>query len=674
MAKNSRSKTKTTVRKPNRPSPKHVVVEAVLPQINKGACPIKRVVGEKVAVEAHVFTDGHETVAARLLYRREDEKTWRPVVMAAMGNDVWRAEFLIEEMQPYCYTVQAWPDRVQTWQNDLSKKHAAGQDVRVDIEVGIGILKRRLKGAGGAFAEALKDWIARLNGSEGPERVAWALHPELSALTRLFPDEKEIVDYETELKVQVERPRALYSTWYEFFPRSAGPGTKHGTFKDAEARLADIARLGFDVVYLPPIHPIGTTNRKGKNNALTVTAGDPGSPWAIGSKQGGHKAVHPELGTLADFKRFVQKAKESGLEVALDIAFQCSPDHPYVKEHPEWFAWRPDGSIQFAENPPKKYEDIVPFDFETRDWEALWQELKSIFDYWIAQGIRLFRVDNPHTKPFAFWEWVIREIRASHPDVLFLAEAFTRPKVMYRLAKLGFSQSYTYFTWRNTKQELTDYMTELTRTEVAEFFRPNFWPNTPDILPEHLQFGGRPMFLSRLVLAATLSSNYGIYGPAYELCVNAPLPGREEYADAEKYEVKDWDLDKAGNIREFVARVNRIRRENAALQATRNLRFCPIDNEHLIAYLKASGDLQNVVIVVVNLDPFHTQSGWLQVPLAALGVDANQSYLAHDLLSNDKYIWQGERNYVELNPQVAPAHILRLHRRLHREQDFDYFT
>jgi len=370
----------------------------------------------------------------------------------------------------------------------------------------------------------------------------------------------------------------------------------------------------------------------------------------------------------------VKKARGLGLEVALDIAFQCSPDHPYVADHPEWFLWRPDGTIQYAENPPKKYEDIVPFNFETQDWEALWQELKSIFVYWILQGVRLFRVDNPHTKPFAFWAWVLKEIKAEYPDVIFLSEAFTRPKVMQRLAKVGFSQSYTYFTWRNTKQELIEYMTELTQTDAAEYLRPNFWPNTPDILPEHLQYGGRPMFLSRLILAATLSSNYGMYGPAYEQCINKALPGREEYADSEKYEIKEWSASVPGDIRDFIARVNTIRRQNPAFHATRNLEFCSIDNDHLLAYIKATDDLKSVIIVVVNLDPFQTQSGWLEVPLVRLGVDAHQAYLAHDLLSNDKYVWQGERNFIELNPQVAPAHILRLHRRMYREQDFDYFT
>ncbi len=663
-SKNKAKKARMSGQKAALPSPKRVVVEVVKPQINNGAFPIKRVPAEKVVVRAHIYADGHESLAARLLYRKAPEQTWRPVAMTLLGNDEWQAEFSVDETGTYFYTVQAWLDRVQTWQDDLSKKNAAGQDVAFDLEIGRGLLKGLIKKARGDYAQAFQEWLGRLSeGTPAKERLAWALHPDLPRLARLFPDEKEVADYDRELEVRVDRAEALFSAWYELFPRSTGPGSAHGTFRDCEKRLADIARLGFDVVYLPPIHPIGTTNRKGRNNVLTCRPEDPGSPWAIGSKEGGHKAVHPQLGTLADFRRFLEKAGEHGLEVALDLALQCSPDHPYVAQHPGWFRWRPDGKIQFAENPPKKYEDIVPFDFETKDEKALWEEMKGIVFFWIGQGVRLLRVDNPHTKPFAFWQELIEEVRAKHPDVLFLAEAFTRPKVMYRLAKLGFSYSYTYFTWRTTKRELTEYMTELTQTEAAEFFRPHFWPNTPDILAPHLQEGGRPMFGARLVLAATLSSNYGVYGPAYELCVNKPLPGREEYADSEKYEIKDWDLEAPGNIRGLMARVNSIRRQNPALHATRNLSFCNIANDNLIAYMKTTHDLKNIILVVVNLDPFHTQAGWLEVPLDRLGIDARQPYPVHDLLSGAEYVWQGGRNYVELDPQAAPAHILRLHRR-----------
>jgi starch synthase (maltosyl-transferring) len=398
-----------------------------------------------------------------------------------------------------------------------------------------------------------------------------------------------------------------------------------------------------------------------------------GSPWAIGSEEGGHKAIHPSLGTFEDFERLINKAKDYGIEIAIDLAFQCSPDHPYVKEHPEWFSWRPDGTVQYAENPPKKYEDVLPLNFDTENWEELWEELKSVVVFWVEKGVRIFRVDNPHTKPFHFWEWIIGEIKRDYPDVIFLSEAFTRPKVMYYLAKLGFTQSYTYFTWRNTKREFIDYLTELTQTEVGEYFRPNFWPNTPDILPEHLQFGGRPVFMMRLVLAATLTSNYGIYGPAFELCVSEALPGREEYLNSEKYEIKQWDWDQPGNLKDFIARVNKIRKENPALQLTRNLRFYETDNEYLIFYGKATEDLSNIILVVVNLDPYHTQTGWVRVPISELGIAANQPYLVHDLLGEDKFIWQGERNYVELNPQIISARILRISKRLRKETDFDYF-
>jgi starch synthase (maltosyl-transferring) len=437
--------------------------------------------------------------------------------------------------------------------------------------------------------------------------------------------------------------------------------------------LPEIARLGFDVIYLPPIHPIGTTKRKGKNNSPVAEAGDVGSPWAIGSEHGGHKAVAPELGTLEDFERFVSRARDNGLEVAIDIAFQASPDHPYVKEHPEWFRWRPDGTVQYAENPPKKYQDVLPFHFETEDWPALWEELKSVVLFWIERGVRVFRVDNPHTKPIRFWEWLIAEIKRDYPDVIFLSEAFTRPKVMRRLAKAGFTQSYTYFTWRNTKQEIIDYLTELTGTESREFFRPNFWPNTPDILSEFLQYGGRPAFIMRLILAATLSSNYGVYGAAYELCANEAVPGKEEYLNSEKYELKRWEPNQPGNLRNLIARVNRIRRENPALQTTWNLKFYETDNEHILFYGKATDDHSNLLLIAVNLDPFHPHSGYVQTPLAEFGIDPKQPYLAHDLLSDDKYIWQGARNFVSLDPQSMPAHIFRIHRRMRREADFDYF-
>jgi starch synthase (maltosyl-transferring) len=490
-----------------------------------------------------------------------------------------------------------------------------------------------------------------------------------------YPDRRFATVYEKELEVVVDRARARFSSWYEMFPRSCTrePG-KQGTFKDCEARFPYISKMGFDVLYLPPIHPIGRTNRKGKNNQPAALPEDTGSPWAIGAAEGGHKSIHPRLGTLEGFREFVAKAQEEGLEVALDIAFQCAPDHPYVKEHPEWFRWRPDKTIQYAENPPKKYEDIYPINFETENWQELWTELKDVMLFWIDQGVKIFRVDNPHTKSFQFWEWVIKEIKKEYPEVLFLAEAFTRPKVMYRLAKLGFTQSYSYFAWRNTKWEITKYFTELYQNEVREFFRPNLWPNTPDILTEYLQTGGRPAFVTRLILAATLGASYGIYGPAFELCENqAKQFGSEEYLDSEKYQIRAWDIDRTDSLRHIIGRVNCIRRENPALQSDWGLRFHPIDNEQLICYTKSTQDLSNIILVVVNLDPHHVHSGWLELPLADLGIDEDRPYQVHDLLSDTRYLWQGIRNYVELNPQTIPSHIFRIRRRVRTERDFDYF-
>jgi len=654
---------------------KRVVIENLKPEIDSGRFPIKRVIGEKVVVTADIFSDGHDTVSAKVLYRRERDHEWREGPMRLSENDRWKGEFVVEEVGIYLYTVEGWIDHFKTWQRDIKKRYDAGQDLRVELLIGAGYAeevsrrasredKKKLIG----FAEVLK----RVKGGE--EFTSVALSAELMELMDLYPDKNFAVSYEKELRVVVDREKALFSTWYELFPRSisSDPG-QHGTFQDAEKFLPEIARMGFDILYFPPIHPIGRTNRKGKNNILEVNPDDIGSPWAIGSKEGGHKAIHPQLGTMEEFEIVILKAKEMGLEIAMDLAFQCSPDHPYVKEHPEWFRWRPDGTVQFAENPPKKYQDIIPLNFETEKWEELWEELKSIVLFWIEKGVRIFRVDNPHTKPFSFLEWLIKEIKEKYPDVIFLSEAFTRPKVMFRLAKVGFTQSYTYFTWRYTKRELIDYLTELTQTEVREYFRPNFWPNTPDILPEHLQYGGKPAFMIRLVLAATLSSNYGIYGPAFELCINEALPGKEEYLNSEKYEIKRWDREKPGSLQDFIARVNRTRKENPALQTTRNLRFYEADNEALLFYGKTTEDLSNMIMVVVNLDPFHIQSGWVWVPINELGIDPNQPYLVHDLLSDDKYIWQGEKNYVELNPQVLPANIFRVRKKLKREMDFDYF-
>jgi starch synthase (maltosyl-transferring) len=642
---------------------RRVVVEGVEPEIDGGRFPIKRIIGETVAVEADVFGDGHDHVAARILYRIEGESTWQEAAMAALGNDRWRGEFTVSREGRYVYTVAGHIDHFDTWQSDLIKRIEAGQDIGVDLLNGALLIEEAEKRATSDGVKELRLWKNLLREHVEDENAKKAaLDPQLAALMQKYPDEALETRYEPELIVTVDRERAGFSSWYELFPRSTSsePG-RHGTFRDCEARLDYVAELGFDVLYLPPIHPVGQAFRKGKNNTVTAKPGDVGSPWAIGSTEGGHCAIHPALGTLDDFRSLVQKAKQRGLEVALDIAFQCSPDHPWVSEHPDWFKQRADGTIQYAENPPKKYQDIYPLDFESHDWQGLWRALRDVFLYWIAQDVKIFRVDNPHTKAFPFWEWAIDEIKRDHPDALFLAEAFTRPRVTQRLAKLGFSQSYTYFTWRNTKQELTEYLEELTQTKVNEYFRPNFWPNTPDILHKSLQVGGRPAFISRLVLAATMSSNYGIYGPAFELGENKPFrEGSEEYLNSEKYELKHWDLDAPRSLRSVIATVNRARHENAALQTTANLHFHATDNPQLIAYSKSSRDGSNTVLTIVNLDPFYTQSGWVTLDLDRLGLSSGVSFPVHDLLSGQTYQWQGRDNYVELSPDKLPAHIFRI--------------
>jgi starch synthase (maltosyl-transferring) len=642
---------------------RRVVVEGVEPEIDGGRFPIKRTTGETVTVEADVFGDGHDHVSAHILYRPENESAWQEAAMIPLGNDRWRGEFTVSREGRYVYTVAGHVDHFDTWRSDLIKRIEAGQDIGVDLLNGALLIEEAEKRANSDGAKELRLWKNLLRehvGDEGAKKAA--LDPQLAALMQKFPDETLQTRYEPELVVTVDRERAGFSSWYELFPRSASAEAgQHGTFKDCEARLDYVAELGFDVLYMPPIHPIGLAFRKGKNNSVTAQPGDVGSPWAIGAAEGGHTAIHPDLGTLDDFRSLLQKAKQRGLELALDIAFQCSPDHPWVTEHPDWFKKRADGTIQYAENPPKKYQDIYPLDFESRDWQGLWRALRDVFLYWIAQGVKIFRVDNPHTKAFPFWEWAIDEIKREHPDALFLAEAFTRPRVMQRLAKLGFSQSYTYFTWRNTKQELTEYLEELTQTKVKEYFRPNFWPNTPDILHKSLQVGGRPAFISRLVLAATMSSNYGIYGPAFELGENKPFrEGSEEYLNSEKYELKHWDLDGPQSLRSIIAAVNRARRENPALQAMANLHFHATDNPQLIAYSKANSDGSNVILTIVNLDPFYTQSGWVALDPDRLGLSSGASFPVHDLLSGQTYQWRGRDNYVELAPDKLPAHIFRL--------------
>jgi len=641
-----------------------IVIEGVNPEIDSGRFPIKRIVGDELAVEADIFADGHDVLSAVLLYRKEGDRNWIEAPMEFLVNDRWRGSFVVSELGRYRYTLVAWVDRFKTWQKDTAKKVEAKQDVSVEFLEGAQLIEEASQCARRRDASNMQKWAESLRSSQvSPSAKAkLALGNKLTKAMNQYSDKRFAVTYPKELTVEVDREKARFSTWYEMFPRScmSKPG-RHGTFKNCETRLPYIAEMGFDVLYFPPIHPIGYTSRKGKNNAPTAKPDDLGTPWAIGSQEGGHKAVHPQLGTLEDFRGFIDKAQEHGIEVALDLAFQCSPDHPYVKEHPEWFRWRPDGTVQYAENPPKKYQDIYPLEFETENWQELWEELKSIVLFWIEQGVRIFRVDNPHTKPFAFWEWLIDGIKKEYPDVLFLSEAFTRPKIMYQLAKLGFTQSYTYFTWRNLKRELTQYFTELTQTDVREFFRPNLWPNTPDILSNYLRDGGRPAFMTRLVLAATLGANYGIYGPAFELCENRRKDKEsEEYLDSEKYELKQWDIKSPNSLKHFISRVNGIRRENSALQSDLSLRFHLVDNDQLICYSKRTEDLSNVILVVVNLDYRYKQSGWVDLSLEELGLDDAQPYEVHDLLADATYRWQGARNYVELDPQKIPAHIFRI--------------
>ncbi|HET9183631.1 MAG TPA: alpha-1,4-glucan--maltose-1-phosphate maltosyltransferase [Candidatus Angelobacter sp.] len=655
-----------------------VVIENVRPEVDCGQFAIKRVVGEQVEVTADIHADGHDVVFAVLRYRSPSQAEWQEIKMESLVNDSWKAAFPVSEQGRYLYTVTAWTDRFASWHRDLGKKFSAGQDIALDILVGKDLITQAAGRASGPDAKRLLSWAEELamSGEKEPRLgVEAAENPELIQLMQSHADRSNASTYPRELAVTVDREKARFSAWYEIFPRSCGPnGGVHGTFRDCESKLPYIAEMGFDVLYLPPIHPIGVTNRKGKNNSEVCSKDDVGSPWAIGSHEGGHDAIHPQLGTLADFKRLRSKAEQLGLEMALDLAFQCTPDHPYVKEHKNWFRVLPDGSVQYAENPPKKYQDIYPLDFETQSVNELFEELKRVTLYWIEQGIRIFRVDNPHTKPYQFWEWLIAEIKSQYPDVLFLSEAFTRPKVMYRLAKLGFTQSYTYFAWRNTKYELTEYFTELTRTPVREYFRPNLWPNTPDILTEFLQFGERPAFMIRFVLAATLGASYGIYGPAFELCENRALrAGSEEYLDSEKYQLRQWNTADARSLKDLIARVNRIRKENLALQSDWSLQFHPNDNEQLLVYSKTSPDFSSVIVVVVNLDRYYTQSGWVDLRLDALGLDPAQPYQMHDLLDDSRYLWHGAHNYVKLDPHTMPAHIFRVRRRVRTERDFDYF-
>lgn len=656
---------------------RRVAIEHVEPEVDGGRYPIKRVVGDRVIVEADLFADGHDVIRGILRSRHEGQEQWLETPLRPLGNDRWRASFDVTELGQYRYGITGWVDHFATWQRDMRKRLSARQDVTVDILIGKQLIEQAAGQASAVSRRRLEDLQTVLSRSD-PQSQALLdllLEAETAEIMADCVDRGLSSTYDRELLVVVDPLKARFSAWYEMFPRSTTEAEQsHGTFKECEARLPYIAEMGFDVLYLPPIHPIGETHRKGRNNNPNGDASSVGSPWAIGSRDGGHTAIHSELGSLKDFKQFVTAAQAQGIEIALDLAFQCSPDHPYVKEHPEWFKTRPDGTIQFAENPPKQYQDIFPLHFETDAYLLLWEELRGVVQFWIDHGIRIFRVDNPHTKPFLFWKWLIADVKASYPETIFLSEAFTRPKVMYHLAKVGFTQSYTYFAWRNGKRELTDYFTELTKSPVREYFRPNLWTNTPDILTEQLQHGGRPVFMARLALAATLGSNYGIYGPAFELYENRPQkPGSEEYLDSEKYEVRRWDIHRPDSLKEFIGLMNRIRRENPALHNDGSLQFHPVDNDYLLAYSKQSADGSNVLLIVVNLSPHHVHSGWLELDLAALGIQANRPFQMHDLLTQAYYVWQGPRNYVQLDPHSVPVQIFAVRRTLRREEDFDYY-
>jgi starch synthase (maltosyl-transferring) len=659
------------------PPPPRAIVDAVLPVVDCGRFAVKRVVGEPLVVDAHCFGDGHDKLRAVLRWRAEGDAQWQEVEMAPLGNDEWQAAFIPPSVGRYAYAVTAWVDPFVSWRADFERRVEL-DDLRVALAVGAELAAAAARRARGTDRKALTAWAVRLRHDAGADAAdaaalrAVALDLAGAELAARYPDRRTTAASSPEYPLVVDRERAGFSAWYELFPRSAGAPGRHGTLADVQARLPAIAAMGFDVVYLPPIHPIGRVNRKGRNNALEAEPGDVGSPWAIGAEEGGHKDVLPALGTLDDVRALVAAATALGIDIALDIAFQCAPDHPYVAEHPQWFRARPDGSIQYAENPPKKYQDIYPFDFESADWAALWIELKSVLDHWIAHGVRVFRVDNPHTKAFAFWEWAIAEVRKADPDVIFLAEAFTRPKVMHRLAKLGFSQSYTYFTWRHTRQELTDYFSELAHGPGSDYFRPNVWPNTPDILDVQLHDATRAAFAIRFVLAATLAPNYGIYGPAFELLENRPRsPGSEEYLDSEKYQLRAWDLERDESLRDLITTVNAIRKAHAAFRDLRSLAFLGTDNDQLIAWCKRAPAGDDTVLVVVNLDPHNRQSGWVEVDAERLGIDPAHAYQLHDLLSGRTFAWQGRRGFVILDPAEAPAHVCAVQQALHSERDFD---
>jgi len=656
------------------PDAKRILIENVQPAIDNGSYPVKREIWDAVDVVAEVFRDGHEKIIVRLLYKSRVQKAWNSAPMTCLnpGLDRWKGVFQVTELGFHDFAIQAFCDFYGSWAADTKKKYDAGLDVKSELLEGIDLAKRALKWIPKTELPKLKDFLKAAQTLKSPgARAGVLLSPEMVDLLSRYPDPSTEVLSERHFPIWVDRVKARFAAWYECFPRSCGNDIhKSGTFKDVAKRLPDIQKMGFDVLYFPPIHPIGFTKRKGPNNSLVCGPQDPGCPYSIGNETGGHDAIEPSLGDFSDFADLVEKCREMGMEIALDFALNCSPDHPYLKEHPEWFCHRPDGTIKFAENPPKKYEDIYPLNFETIDREGLWNELKRILLFWAEKGVKIFRVDNPHTKPFNFWEWIIREVQTVYPDVIFLAEAFTRPKVMQALAKAGFTQSYTYFTWRNFKNELTDYFTELTAPPVCDYLRANLFTNTPDIFPNFLQRGGKPAYKIRAVLAATMSSVYGIF-QGFELCEGIPVPTKEEYLNSDKYEICVRDWNKPGNIKDLITKLNNIRRENPALQEYENLRFYETENEHILFYGKSLGD--NHILIAVNLDPYQKQNSFVYIPIKMFGIKPEETYQVHDLLTDRRYLWKGEKNYVELDPSIEPANIFRIRRWIHREQDFDYY-
>jgi starch synthase (maltosyl-transferring) len=643
-----------------------VIIEAVTPQVDGGRFPIKRVVGEKVVVSADIYKEGHDKLAAVLKVRKVGEKRWHESAMTQGENDRWHGEFTVAAIGRWEYTIEAYAERYLSWVDEITKKNVPGANLNGELLEGLVILKTSAALAPGAERARINGIITAIESALAAGEQQGAIDLGIGSVMRRSmascPDRSEGYELAPPLAILVNRPITRFAAWYEFFPRSQGTMPyRHGTLQDSIRRLHEVKAMGFDVVYLPPIHPIGHSFRKGKNNSLVAIPGDVGSPWAIGNEHGGHMALEPQLGTWDDWDQFVATCRDLRIEIALDYVMNCSPEHPYVAEHPDWFFHRPDGSIKYAENPPKKYQDVYPLNFGTSDRAGLWQEMLKIFLFWVDKGVTTFRVDNPHTKPVPFWEWVIGEVHRRHPEVIFLAEAFTRPKMMRLLAKVGFAQSYTYFTWRNEKEELTEYVNELTSGEMKEYFTGNFFANTPDILPPILQYGGRPAFIIRAVLAATLSSVYGIYS-GYELCENAAIPGKEEYLDSEKYEIRVRNWKAPGNITHIITRINQIRHDSPALQTYNNVLFLAIDNPKIIAYAKMTDDRSDIIVCVVNLDPFHKQYANLHVPLATFGIAEDEQYQADDLLSDERYRWSGPTVYIELSPTTKMAHIIKIRR------------